>query len=172
MKVYKILLFMAIFMMLPNCIVQQSDREKEEIKSRHDSTFQRTRPVKEDLVVRYARSYKGTPYRFGGCSRNGLDCSCLVQRAFRSVGAQLPRNSRAQATYANGKVVSINELKRGDLVFFRRSRGDIGHVGIVTESGSNGILFIHSSKYNGGVREDSLRNNMWRRIFVKGLRVL
>lgn len=85
-----------------------------------------------------AESYLGTPYRFGGQSRSGIDCSGFVQKVFRdALQIQLPRNSAAMSRH--GKAVSKGSLKPGDLVFFKGFLF-IDHVGIYMGDG----YFIHS----------------------------
>lgn len=86
---------------------------------------------------RVAETYLGVRYRWGGADRNGMDCSGFVQRVFdEAQSMQLPRNSAAMARY--GKKVDKEDLKPGDLVFFKRVR--IDHVGIYMGDG----YFIHS----------------------------
>lgn len=88
---------------------------------------------------RTADSWLGVPYRFGGQSRSGIDCSGFVRQIFADVyGMQLPHNSSAM--YKLGKPVSRSELKPGDLVFFRQM-GYIDHSGIYM----GGNWFIHSA---------------------------
>ena len=91
----------------------------------------------ETELRRVAESYLGVRYRWGGSDRKGMDCSGFVQRVFdEAYQMQLPRNSAAMARY--GKSVSRDDLKPGDLVFFKRVR--IDHVGIYMGDG----YFIHS----------------------------
>jgi cell wall-associated NlpC family hydrolase len=91
----------------------------------------------ESELHRVAKSYLGVRYRWGGANRDGMDCSGFVQRVFEEAHRmQLPRNSAAMARY--GKKVDRDELKPGDLVFFKRVR--IDHVGIYMGEG----YFIHS----------------------------
>ena len=84
-----------------------------------------------------AESYLRTPYRYGGKSRKGMDCSGFVQQVFEEAyKMRLPRSSAAMARY--GKDVDKEDLQPGDLVFFKTFR--ISHVGIYMGDG----YFIHS----------------------------
>ncbi len=85
-------------------------------------------------VVASAEAWLGVPYRFGGCSRRGIDCSCLVQLVYQTVGVSLPRTAAAQF-YATARVAR-EDLLPGDLVFFANTymRG-ISHVGIYIGDG-------------------------------------
>ena len=78
---------------------------------------------KDEQVLRAiatARTYVGTPYRWGGTTRAGMDCSGLLVTAFRSCGVQLPRTSAEQSK--TGRLVSIYDVAPGDLVFFCHQR--------------------------------------------------
>lgn len=129
-----------------------------------------SRTQKIERVISTARSYTGTPYRMGGMTRSGMDCSGLLYVSFKSAGINLPRTAKEQSKY--GKRVFIDELRPGDLVFFsaRKGRRKITHAGIVTETyGKTDIQFIHSST-SRGVIEANLLNDYYRSIYVKARR--
>lgn len=103
-----------------------------------------------EQLLDYAFKFRGTPYRFGASSPRGFDCSGFTSYVFRKFGVSLNRSSRGQVN--NGRRITRNELKPGDLVFFNgRARGGrIGHVGIVTETNGDGTFkFIHSACSRG-----------------------
>jgi cell wall-associated NlpC family hydrolase len=93
----------------------------------------------------------GTPYRWGGETTRGFDCSGFVRYVFRhSEGIELPRTSREQAKV--GQAVKRNELRPGDLITFATGGGSrVSHVGVYI----GGNQFIHSSS-SRGVRIDTL----------------
>ena len=120
-------------------------------------------------IVQKARSYTGSPYKYGGTTAAGFDCSGLVTVAFQSVNLALPRASYDMASV--GREVKTTDIEIGDLVFFVTSKtGDrINHVGIVTEVQENGdIRFIHAA--DSGVREDNLGSKYYKSTFVKAVR--
>ena len=123
-----------------------------------------------ETAISTARSYTGTPYRYGGTSKRGMDCSGLLCVSYQKAGLNLPRTSAEQSRF--GKGVKMNELQPGDLVFFSKKKGrrKITHVGMVTEvkRGKN-VQFIHSST-KLGVVENNLLSNYYRGIFVKARR--
>ena len=85
-----------------------------------------------------AESYLGVPYLFGGQSRDGMDCSGFVRQVFNeALGVQLPHNASAMAHF--GREVSKNDLRPGDILFFKGLLF-IEHAGIYMGSG----YFIHS----------------------------
>jgi cell wall-associated NlpC family hydrolase len=122
-------------------------------------------------VIETAKSYRGTPYRFGGTTRAGMDCSALVFHSFYSIGINLPRMSADQSKL--GQKVNLDQVQPGDLLFFATSKkkNQVTHSGIVTETGKDGIRFIHAST-SLGVTEDYLSNRYWSGAFLFAKRIL
>ncbi|MBS1950308.1 MAG: hypothetical protein OJF59_002235 [Cytophagales bacterium] len=119
------------------------------------SRLSKTREKKINTVIQTARSYTGTPYKWGGTTRSGMDCSALTGHAFKSIKIELPRTADAQAL--QGEKIKINELQPGDLLFFAtgKKKREITHVGLVTEvKGKDHIKFIHASTTLGVVESD------------------
>lgn len=121
-------------------------------------------------ILKTAKSYLGTPYKYGGITTTGFDCSGLVYVSFKEMNMELPRRSSDQAEY--GKEITIENVKIGDLIFFNTSGNSISHVGIVESINHNGsINFVHSST-SKGVIISSLDENYWKTRFVKAVRLL
>ena len=97
-----------------------------------------------------ARHYVGTPYRYGGASPAGFDCSGLVQYVYAQVGVEVPRTVRRQIAVT--QPVPTTELQAGDLLFFRLRNGRRLHVGIYV--GNN--LFVHAPSRGKRVSTDEL----------------
>ena len=116
-------------------------------------------------VVKMAEEFIGTPYRSGGTTTNGVDCSGLAFAVYRRVGVNLPRNSNAQSR--TGDHVDRDELRAGDLVFFG-SGSNVSHVGIYADGGE----FIHASTRARSVRFDRLDNKYFRNRYIGARRVL
>lgn len=110
--------------------------------------------VEQRLRVEAAR-WEGTPHRWGGESRRGVDCSGLTQIFYADLfGLDLPRTTRKQVR--QGRSVSKRRLQAGDLVFFRPSR-KTRHVGIYLSDGA----FAHASS-SEGVTVSHLSEAYWR----------
>ena len=122
-------------------------------------------------VIQTAKSYYGTPYKFGGTTRSGMDCSALVFHSFYSVGINLPRMSSAQSQV--GSKIKIQEVQPGDLLFFAtgKKKNQVSHSGIVTEVSKENVRFIHSST-SLGVSEDYMSNSYWKKAFLFATRIL
>jgi probable lipoprotein NlpC len=116
-----------------------------------------------DRLWQVFERYEGTPYRYGGTSINGFDCSGFIATAFdEALGRQLPRTTSQML--AAGDVIGRNQLRAGDLVFFR-IKGKDQHAGIYM----GGDSFIHSSTSNG-VSRSSLNGYYWRDRFSQARR--
>ncbi len=122
-------------------------------------------------AVSIARGFIGTPYRNGGNSSSGIDCSGLIFQSYQPLGIKMPRISWQQAE--TGKEIAIKEAVVGDLIFFITSKksapSPINHAGIISEVSKNELLFIHASS-SKGVREDNLYTDYWLKAFVKIMR--
>jgi cell wall-associated NlpC family hydrolase len=95
-------------------------------------------PSAGEKIVSIAAGMIGTPYRYGGETPKGFDCSGLVFYSFERMGVKVPRTAADQRKAAER--VKRDDLELGDLVFFRSSKGRVDHVGIYAGDGR----FIHS----------------------------
>lgn len=124
-------------------------------------------------IVNNAMQFEGVHYRGGGTTPAGMDCSGMVYATFQIFDVTLPRSSASMAATA-GTDVKLDEVKKGDLLFFsnNRRRGGINHVGLVTEVTPEGeVKFIHAST-SQGVMVSSMNENYHSRTFVKAKRVI
>lgn len=115
--------------------------------------------VKNTKMFEFIDEWYGTPYRLGGTTKKGVDCSAFSQFLFASVyGFSIPRTAREQ--YNLTARISRTELKEGDLIFFN-TRGGISHVGIYLQNNK----FVHAST-SGGVMISNIFDEYWARKFV------
>jgi len=103
--------------------------------------------------------WMGVRYRLGGSTKDGIDCSALMQLLFSSTyGLSLPRTAREQYNFTKKKI-SRTELKEGDLVFFN-TIGGVSHVGMYLQNNK----FVHAS--SAGVTISDLYEEYWLKHFV------
>ncbi len=125
----------------------------------------------ENSVVLTAESCIGIPYRFGGKSKKGFDCSGLVYYCYKSIGIKLPASTKSlrKSVKKVSRSLNFSNLRKGDILFFRIGKlfGKSNHVGIYIGNG----MMIHASKKRGVVKE-SLKNRYFKKRFTFAGRVL
>ncbi|MGA2526174.1 MAG: NlpC/P60 family protein [Smithellaceae bacterium] len=121
-------------------------------------------PDERQLFVKVATGFLGAPYRLGGSSLKGIDCSAFVRKIYQIFDIDLPRDARAQSKV--GMSIDREELVEGDLVFFR-TRRPLGHVGIYI--GNN--EFVHASSMRKVVRIDSMDTPYFQKRFQRAVRI-
>ncbi|MGA7802951.1 MAG: C40 family peptidase [Gammaproteobacteria bacterium] len=124
-----------------------------------------TPPVREPapaparaVIVSTAHRMLGHPYRYGGDSPTGFDCSGLTHYSYAHAGIRIPRTVRQQYRHA----IHVRHLRPGDLVFFRIHGPTVSHVGIYTGGGR----FIHAPARGSRVTTASLEAPYWHRRFA------
>lgn len=121
-------------------------------------------PEERKLFVKVATTFLGAPYRLGGTSLRGIDCSAFVKKIYQLFDVSLPRTAKEQAHM--GVRIARDDLTEGDLVFFN-TRRSFGHVGIYI--GNN--EFVHASFRNREIRIDNLDQPYYNKRLVKAVRV-
>lgn len=118
-----------------------------------------TRPTAQlaDDAASHALRMLGKPYRYGGASPSGFDCSGLVQYSYRKAGLALPHNTDRQRSVS--RAIKLAELRRGDLLFFNQEGKKYGHVGLYVGGGK----FVHAPSSGKSVRSDRLDSPYWRK---------
>jgi cell wall-associated NlpC family hydrolase len=117
-------------------------------------------PASQPLQI--ATDLLGTPYRYGGNTPAGFDCSGLVYYAFTQSGRDVPRSSLEQ--FQRSQRIAPADLQAGDLVFFRIDRQKVSHVGIY----AGADRFIHAPSSGKGVGYARLSRPYWRERLVGG----
>lgn len=128
----------------------------------HASRYEHLRPK----LVAAAMAFQGTPYRYGGNTPAGFDCSGLVQYSYEQFGISVPRSSYMQ--FKAAKPIYRQHLRPGDLVFFRTTRATVSHVGIYI--GDN--QFVHAPGSGKTVRVTSMDNSYYKKRFAGAGRYL
>ena len=140
-------------------------------KSKNKKSSKEEPNAKAASILSDAEKYLGAPYRAGGMTYSGFDCSGFVNTVFAENNIKLTRRSADQAKEGVG--INIENVKHGDLLFFATAGGKrVSHVGIVHTITNDGeIKFIHAST-SKGVIISSLEEAYWDKAFLFARRVL
>lgn len=115
-------------------------------------------------LLQQHKSWEGTPYKFGGATRSGIDCSAFTQITYlQKFKTNLPRTTSDQLT--TGHFIKKDQLTAGDLVFFKTGGNKQRHVGIYVEQG----VFLHAST-SRGVTLSRLDNPYWHKHYWQAVR--
>ena len=120
-------------------------------------------------LLKDAKYYKGGRYVWGGTTPQGFDCSGYVQYLYKKHRIDLPRTAYAQSK--KGRPIDINNLQKGDLLFFLtdKKRGiPVTHVGIYIGGGE----FIHAASKKDGIIISPITHGTYRERFVEARRVV
>lgn len=118
------------------------------IFERHENAIPLRKVYDPNIMVECAIKMLGTPYRWGGKSVMGIDCSAFVQLCAKVAGYKLPRDASQQFEFGS-KIDNLSDTKAGDLAFFKNKNNHITHVGILLSNDK----IIHAS---GKVRIDTI----------------
>jgi cell wall-associated NlpC family hydrolase len=123
--------------------------------------------VPHSAVVLQALALIDAPYRYGGSSPSGFDCSGLIRYVFKAAaGLELPRRTEDMSRV--GQPIESSELQPGDLVFFNTFRRAYSHVAIYVGDGR----FLHAPARGGRVRIEALRDRYWKSRYDGARRLL
>ena len=130
-----------------------------------DSTASRASPHQAAKATEVAVSMVGKPYRYGGDTPAGFDCSGLVSFSYGRAGIEVSRETRSLRSQS--MLIRAAHLRRGDLVFFDQEGKKFSHVGLYLGDGR----FVHAPSSGGRVRIDRLDAQYWQRHFVEAMRI-
>lgn len=151
-KIAFLILFVVGLAACSSTVRFSSDTPNENSKNTRIDEFEiRTSSDLRNKIIDEAKQWIGTPYQYGGESKNGADCSGFVMSVYQNAGIDLPRTSQQQFNYV--QLINNFEREAGDLVFFKRNN-KIFHVGIYL--GDNYMIHASSSK---GVIIQSIDDN-------------
>ena len=163
-------LLIAVAMVCSGClpasrVSHSGNRQGTDAKALHSAQTTEGLAAERRKVLMTAEQWLGSPYRYGGSSMKGTDCSGFVRSVFQEAGVLLPRTSSEQANA--GSRVATSMVQPGDLLFFNTTGSGVSHVGI--SLGNEG--FIHAST-SRGVIVSSLQEAYYKNRFLFARRVL
>ncbi|MBU2712609.1 C40 family peptidase [Zooshikella harenae] len=151
-RIFKLVVLIAT-LQITGCVVFTGD---EDLSSQNEV---------KTLLNNHYQNWQGTPYRYGGTTKNGIDCSAFIQQTYKKLfDVKLPRSSRSQIKV--GKRVPYSQAMYGDLVFFHNGR-KVSHVGIFM--GESKFLHVSTRK---GVTISSINSKYWSKRLYRVNRVL
>ena len=121
----------------------------------------------EKKFIETVDAWLGVPYKYGGCAKDGTDCSCFVSSFYKDVfGILLPRKSEDMKLLTTTIEIVKDSLQQGDLVFFKITGEKVSHVGIYISKG----YFVHATT-SKGVMINSLDENYYKKYYLTAGRV-
>ena len=171
----KIILILILSICFASCnsskrvVTKKSKTTKTSKKSNSSPTAATSKTVVN--IIKHAKSFEGTRYKYGGTTKKGMDCSGLIVTAFKKEDILLPRTTADLSK--RGDWIDVKEVKEGDLLFFatKKNNRKVNHVGIVTSSRPGHVEFIHASS-SRGVMISNLAERYWYQAYVQARRVL
>lgn len=131
--------------------------------------------VSRDSIIAFAKSHIGTPYKYGGCSISGFDCSGFVHYVFNHFNIEVSRTSRGFK--GKGRTVELKNCQKGDIILFTGTNSairQIGHVGLILKNDNGTVDFIHSSssKKHYGVTITRYNQSGYEKRFMNVINIL
>lgn len=142
----------------------RSELPVKEVKSDNTNSSLRTE------IVATAYHYLGSPYRYGGTTSKGFDCSGLIYATYGRYDFTLPRSAHDMMDY--GKKINQRDALPGDLAFFKNVGRKIDHVAIVYKNDRSGIWLLHSTSSKGVVLQSLNQSDYWRKRLVQINRII
>lgn len=115
-------------------------------------------------AARHALEMQGKPYRAGGNTARGFDCSGLVQYSYAQVNMRVPRNT--EGLWSSSRAISRNDIRPGDLLFFHQEGKRNSHVAIYVGNDR----FVHAPSSGKRVSTANLNDRYWSRHFSSARR--
>ncbi len=136
-----------------NTIVKTTDEKKDTTPKTSNYVQEKlgvsNKEIKHNKLYLFVNDWYGTPYKYGGCQKTGVDCSCFTDNLFENVyGKKLGRT--AGEIYKACEKIKTEKLQEGDLIFFITNGKSISHVGVYLRDNK----FVHSSTSKGVVISD------------------
>lgn len=167
---FLLLLFLGSCKPTSNIVTSKNEATKRRVYTGPENKKKVNSSYLAKQLVLYASESLGSPYRYGGATSEGYDCSGLMYSSFKKFNIILPRSSIDMSKI--GRKLDKDEIQKGDLLFFKTNgKSVINHVGMVTEILDDEIKFIHASTTKGVILS-STKEVYYQRSFVQANRIL
>lgn len=153
MKTLIFSVFICFIVIVPSCKAKPNTERKKQVKEQAKNDFSKYEARLgfkiessgfNKALYDFVLDWLGTPYKYGGCTKSGTDCSCFVFNAYKEVyNKTLPRSTSEIANAA--KSIKAHQLKTGDLIFFNTDGKKISHIGMHLQNDK----FVHASTKRG-----------------------
>ena len=141
-------------------VIDHNFEDKKEVKVENEVVTTIAATELRDNIIMYSKNYIGVPYKWGGTTANGFDCSGFTQYVMKKHGIDLPRIAGDQY-YKSAKKVSVKKAQKGDLVFFGKGN-KVSHVGIVVSNPGEPLTMIHASSSRGIMISNIEKSTYWK----------
>jgi len=155
--------FFLFLLALTACATVYSENKENPPEAIHIPGNYQPKNVKTDAtrkkLVREGEALIGTPYKYGGTTPAGFDCSGFTGFVYDKISMDITRSSSSQAK--KGKKIDLSEVLPGDLLFFTGTgKKKISHVAMIVSNNGKGITVVHSTS-SRGVRKDNITHSTY-----------
>lgn len=178
-KIYLFYFFLSLAfpLLLTSCKSSKNIARNENKSSRDHPTSKKTEKkyaeilnvpvdqISNSKLYSFIDEWYGVPYKYGGCNKKGIDCSNFTATLYKDIYNKSVSGS-SSSIYKQCKVISIKDLKEGDLVFFKIEKDEVSHVGIYLQNNK----FVHATTKKGVMIND-LNENYYKKYFFKAGRI-
>jgi murein DD-endopeptidase / murein LD-carboxypeptidase len=168
MKSHKILIALVLFLAF-GCKVNRNKgvQNSKKISKKYSHIMGvNTEDILNKKLYSFVDEWYGAPYKYGGKTKTGIDCSGFASALFKAV-FQININGSSHTIYKQCTPVSVEELKEGDLVFFKIDSKEISHMGIFLQKNK----FVHATT-KAGIMINDLNEEYYKKYFIGGGRVI
>lgn len=172
-SVFKRFVFLALLIFISSCTARRNVSEHTTAKKEDHFIKEYSarlgipldNKTNKELIIAVSE-WLGVPYKYGGDSKSGTDCSGFIGQVYKKVYNKSISRS-ANGLYEEAKKINKNQLKDGDLVFFKINTTKVGHVGIYLKDG----YFIHATTKRG-VMVNNLNEDYYSKYYFASGRII
>ena len=146
--------------------------EKQPVITEKNTTRNSSRETTINSVIAFSKKYIDVPYKWGGTTPDGFDCSGFLFYIFKNNGVDFPRTIQEMIKISDK--IDIKKVEKGDLLFFKGSNiksNDVGHVALVVEKTSDSFKMIHATSSKGVMINDFYQYQYWTTRFLFATRI-